>query len=328
VRVNFSDPILLNRASLVASYTPGSSLPQDERLHLRAEYERYDWRASAKLNDADFYDLFGPTKTSRKGHGASLGWRKTLVFDEPRNLELDAEGSYAGNIDSLPDYQDVPVEVDTLFSLRARLSFSDVRSSLGHVDDEKGVKWELALDGEHADGRYFPRFRGGLELGFALPIAHSSLWLRQFAGWSPGDRDEPFANFFFGAFGNNWVDRRDEKRYREHHSFPGLELNEVGGTNFVRSLLEWNLPPIRFRRAGTPGFHLTWARPALFAGVLGTNLDDASVRRFVENVGAQLDLRINAIDSLDLTLSFGYAMAFEDGQGPRREAMVSLKLGR
>ena len=73
------------------------------------------------------------------------------------------------------------------------------------------------------------------------------------------------------------MDHRTEKRYRLWYSFPGVELNEIGGTTFAKSMLEWNLPPLRFRRAGSPGFYLTWMRPALFASGIATNLDDANV---------------------------------------------------
>jgi hypothetical protein len=124
------------------------------------------------------------------------------------------------------------------------------------------------------------------------------------------------------------VDHGDEKRYRAWYSFPGLELNEVGGTNYVKSILEWNLPPIRCRRVGHPGFYLTWARPALFVSGLATNLDRSSLRRVVTNVGTQLDFRLSALSRLDLTFSVGYAVAFEDGARPRHETMVSLKLLR
>ncbi|MCB9250095.1 MAG: hypothetical protein H6613_16875 [Ignavibacteriales bacterium] len=71
-----------------------------------------------------------------------------------------------------------------------------------------------------------------MDYGFALPINHSSIWLRSSAGYSYGDRDEPFANFYFGGFGNNYVDNLPEKRYREYYSFPGVELNSIGGTNY------------------------------------------------------------------------------------------------
>ena len=59
-----------------------------------------------------------------------------------------------------------------------------------------------------------------------------------------------------------------------------------------------------------------------------TNLDDAGTRRSLGNVGAQLDFRFNMLSRLDLTLSLGYARAFEDGARPRDEYMVSLKLLR
>jgi hypothetical protein len=328
LRANLSDPLQLNKVVLAAAYTPDGDLPGNERLHLRAEYARYDWSARVKLNDADFYDLVGPTRTGRKGYSAGLGWDKTLVFDEPRRLTLKLDAAFSGKLDRLPEYQNVEVAVDELLTLQAGLAWTNVRSSLGHVDDEKGQRWSLAFRGDYVDGKTVPKLHGTLDLGFALPLGHSSIWLRNAAGFSPRSREEPFANFFFGGFGNNYLDRGEEKRYREYYSLPGLELNELGGRNFARSLLEWNLPPLRFRRAGSPGFYLTWARPALFATLLGTDLDAGAARRVVSDVGAQLDLRLSALSALDVTLSMGYAVAFEEGREPRREAMVSLKLLR
>jgi len=328
LRVNFSDPLMLNQADIVASYSPGGGLPDDEKLHLGAEFHRYDWRASAWLNRADFYDLFGPTKVGRKGHGAGLGWNRTLIYDKPRWLQLDIEADYSGNLDTLPDYQNVPVEVDSLVTARAELSYENFRSSLGHVDDEKGLGWSVVLQGQHVDGRSVPRLHGTLDLGFGLPLSHSSVWLRNAAGLSSGDRDDPFANFYFGGFGNNWVDRGDEKRYREYYALPGAEINEIGGRNFAKSTLEWNLPPVRFREVGKPGFYLTWARPALFSTVLATDLDNGVFRRVLWNAGAQVDFRIVALSVLDVTVSAGYAVAVEDGYKPRHEGMISLKILR
>jgi hypothetical protein len=69
-------------------------------------------------------------------------------------------------------------------------------------------------------------------------------------------------------------------------------------------------------------------RPALFVTGLATNLDDAVTRRKAVDAGAQLDFRFSALNVLDLTLSVGGAMAFEDGHAPRREAMISLKVLR
>jgi hypothetical protein len=174
----------------------------------------------------------------------------------------------------------------------------------------------------------FTKVRGRYDVGAQLPLGHSSVWVRNAAGFSPQNRAEPFANFYFGAFGNNYVDHKDEQRYREYQSLPGLEINEAGGRNFVKSVVEWTVPPVRFSRAGTPGFYLTWVRPSVFVGGLMTNLDARAVRRTVTNAGAQLDFRFSALSSLDLTLSVGGAVAFTDRSRPRREAMISLKVLR
>jgi hypothetical protein len=328
VRANFSDPLQLNRLHLAASYSPDSALESSERVHLLAEYRRYDWRARATLNSADFYDLFGPTKTGRRGHAVELGYHRTLVFDEPRRIDLDASATYAGDLDRLPEYQNVAVDVDRLLTLRGALEGMNVRSSLGHVDDEKGRRWSASLSARRAAGSWHSRAHGTFDAGAALPIGHSSVWLRTAAGVSPGSRDDVFSNFFFGGFGNNWVDHQNEKRYREYYSFPGVELNEIGGRNFARAVLEWNLPPIRFRRAGTPGFYLTWARPALFVAGLATDVDHEPSRRTAATLGGQLDLHLTTLSALDMMVSVGGAVAFPEGGDPSRELMVSLKVLR
>jgi hypothetical protein len=326
VAVNYSDPLMLNRLQASLSVSPFTDLPSGERLHASARYERYDWRGEAAYNGASFYDLFGPTKTGRKGYRALVGHKNTLIYDEPRRLELDVSGSIAGNIDRLPDYQNVAVDVNTLGMMRAELSFTDVRKSLGWVDDEVGAKWSVEARGDIVGGEAFPKLRAGYDRGVAVPLGHSSIWLRSAAGFSPRDRANPFANFFFGGFGNNWVDSADEKRYRHFDSFPGLELNEIGGRNFARTMAEWNLPPLRFSRLGTPGFYATWLRPALFATVIGTDLDAGNVRRTVTSLGAQADLRFTVLSNQDMTLSFGAGVALEKDRPARREAMVSLKI--
>jgi hypothetical protein len=326
VRLNLSDRLQLNRMNVAASISPGGGVPAAERLHLAAAYDRYDWRARVALNSADFYDLFGPTKVGRKGYHALVGHKSLLVFDEPRRLELDLNGSVEGNLDRLPEYQNIAVNVDHLYSFESKLSFSDIRNSLGSVDDETGTRWSAGVKSRVVSGSVVPKVSATYDRGFALPIGHSSVWLRNAGGFSPRDRAEPFANFFLGAFGNNYVDHADEKRYREDYAFPGVDLNAIGGRNFLKSTVEWNLPPWRFSRLGTPGFYAPWLRPSLFAGALVTDLDAESVRRTATNIGGQLDLRLITLSELEMTLSIGGALAFERGQSVGREAMISLKI--
>jgi hypothetical protein len=305
MRLNFSDPLQLNRALLTATVS-GGSLPA-----------------------ADFYDMFGPTTTSRKGYLFGAGHRSTLIFDEPRRLDLDIDASYSGNLDRLPEYQNVVVDVRRLATVEARLRYSDVRNSLGYVDDETGRKWSIEGRGDVVHGIVVPKLFGTFDRGWALPAGHSSLWVRSSGGFSPTSVTEPFANFYFGGFGNNWVDHQDEKRYREYFSFPGAEINEVPGRNFLKSTIEWNLPPVRFKHVGTPGFYAAWMRAAVFAGGLATNLD-ASGTAFEKaaDLGVQLDFRFGVLSALDMTISVGGATAIRAATGPRHEAMLSLKILR
>ncbi len=328
VTAHFSDPIAMNRTTVTVSYSPDDDLTSEERLHASVEYRRYDWRANLRWNDADFYDLFGPTKTGRKGYAIELGRKSALLYDLPRELSLDLDVAYYGNLDRLPYAQNVEATFEQLATGAAHLTYSNIRSSLGAVDGEKGIQTEAILGANYVHDDLVRFGLAKLDLGFPLPLTHSSLWLRGSAGASSGDPLDEFANFFFGAFGNNWVDHRSAKRYREYYAFPGVEINDIGGKNFVKTMLEWNLPPWIFRRVGTPGFHLTWARASLFAAGIETNLEDEALARRVGDLGAQVDFRFSALSQLDLTLSAGYAVAFERGADRRGEAMVSLKILR
>ena len=145
-------------------------------------------------------------------------------------------------------------------------------------------------------------------------------------GYSIGERYEPFANFYFGGFGNNWIDYSTIQRYRRYYSFPGTELNSIAGTNFSKVMLEWSLPPIRFRRLGLPFFYITWMRTSLFNSGIMTNIDHKQYKRSLYNIGAQVDFRIIMLSHLPATFSLGYAVAFEKEQTPAKEFMFSLKI--
>jgi hypothetical protein len=326
MRFNFSDPLQLNRFQLNASYSPDQNLPSKERFHVRFQFKRYDWHVDARWNRADFYDLFGPTKVSRKGYGLRVGWDHTLLNDRPRRVTVSVEGQYDGGIDTLPRYQNIASPVDRVASAYARFHFENVRGSLGRVDEEKGQKADLYLSETYIPGAFFPQILATYDVGFQLPLKHSSIWLRSSAGGGTGDPADPFANFFFGGFGNNWLDNGEIHRYRQFYAFPGAELNELGGRTFVKSILEWNLPPIRFSHFGATGLYGTWARTSLFLAGLATNIDRSDLRQNVGDAGAQMDFRFTMLSRLDMTLSFGYAAAFEHGEAPRHEAMVSLKV--
>jgi hypothetical protein len=321
----FTDPAQLHKFELGATYSVGSDLPSNERLHVGVEYKALNWHASYRHNGADFYDLFGPTERSRKGDAWSIGYDRALIFDEPRRLDLSGEISYHTGLDTLPDNQNVPTEIEDILSLELDLHYTHTQKSIGAVDHEKGLRWDIALSVDDSDIDTVVKPHLALDFGFALPWKHSSIWFYNAAGTTNGERDDPLGNFYFGGFGNNYVDDGGVKRYREFDSFPGFEIDEIIATDFVKSVAEWNLPPIRFREIGKPGFFLSHIRPAVFFGALQADPGKA-FERTVTTLGMQLDLNFTLGHRLPMTFSVGYASGREDGERMDDEWMVSLKV--
>ena len=329
VRANFSDPSWFHRIGLDAGYTviDNDDLRSSEDWHGQLSYEHISgWWADLKYNAADFYDLFGPTKVSRKGYSVEVGYDRFLIYDKPRTLELTTSVGYFGNLEKLPKFQEIESSQSSLVEAEAGLEYRNVRSSLGHVDDEKGHIAAVYAHTYFADSDFNPALVGRYDFGVPLTFRHTSIWLRSAAGVADGDADDSLANFFFGGFGNNWVDHREVKRYRDVLRFPGYDIDDIGGRNFVRSMVELNLHPLRFERVGTPGFYLSWARPALFATVLRTELSNSDLRRTVTNIGGQIDFQFIVLSNMEMMLSAGYAQAFDDDNEDSDEFMLSLKI--
>ena len=141
--LNLSDPLMLNRLQhhrrLVADHVAADGA---SGCICQPTTNATTGAPRASFNDADFYDLFGPTKVGRKGYSALVGHRNALVFDEPRRLELDLSGrDRPATSTGCPTIRTCRSTSTTLFTLDATLSYTDVRNSLGDVDDETGSKW-------------------------------------------------------------------------------------------------------------------------------------------------------------------------------------------
>ena len=326
-RVNFEDPIRFASVSATLAYTPSTGdLPGNQQAHLDISGNYLGWRGNLAWNKSDFYDLFGPTKRSRKGYAVRLGYDNLLIFDEPRRLTLSTDFAHFGKIDTLPNAQNVGTPFTRLTTAEAKLNYTDMRRSLGAVDDEKGIGWTATLTLNRAGDRPSALLRGGVDFGLALPLAHSSLWSRTAAGAASGKLDDPVASFYFGGFGNNVVDNGSVKRYREFGAMPGFELDDVAGRKFAKQTLEWTLPPVVFESIGTPGFHLTWARSALFTSALWADAGGSAAPRRVANAGGQVDFRLSTLHWYEMILSLGYARGFERSRPARNEWMLSLKV--
>jgi hypothetical protein len=325
VHAIFEDPLQFHQVLATLAYSPATDVPGDERLHVNLEYKTQKWRLRYWHNGADFYDLFGPTYRSRRGDAALVGYKDALIYDPPNQLDFVADLAAYRGLDSLPQAQDVAAPSKNLVSAQVGLRYAGTEKSLGAIDYEKGVRWSLLGAGDLASGDLFPKVYGTFDFGAPLPLRHASLWLYSAAGVGGGDRTNPLSAFYFGGFGNNYLDDGEVKRYREYQSFPGFKIDTLAGRSFARSLVELNLPPLRFADIGRPSLFLSGVRPALFAGVLGIDPGKRGGRT-LETVGGQLDFNFTAALRLPMVLSIGAATGFEDGRRRGDEAMISLKI--
>jgi len=363
LRMNFMSTLGLNKGDLTITYSPQDSIPDDQKIHATGTMKLNvltgplagSWTLSGGKDASDFYDLFGPTISSRKGSFFRTSYSKTV--DNHLPLKMSTSLAVYGGFEELPDYQDQPAAYDKFFSGSLSFSHYKARRTLGSIDSEKGRIASLSLSGSYlphsADTpKLYTKGTLNASFGTLLPlIDHLPLWIRTSVGkskalmgevGSDGDVNEFFGYYFFGGFGNNWIDYQGIKRYRQYYSFPGAGITSIGGNNFVRVMGELILPALRFRRVGTPFLYLNWARLSLFStvlkgGMLGTDLIGTDEDTYgstitqATNVGLQLDIRLVLFSYMRSTLSIGYATAqssLKDGttHSYAPETMISLQI--
>ena len=329
VNARFSDPTGLAGINVDTSYSPDDSLPSKERLHAMVTAHIPEWTAGVAWNRADFYDLFGPTKRSLAGYNGYVTYDHFLTYDPPQSMDVMAKVAYYGDLVTLPGFQNVLSPTSNLFTTDVGLTSIDTRRSPGAVDDETGHRWSLKVHTYSAPGEFIPSIRGTFDVGFPLPLDHSSIWLRTGAGVSAGARDNPLSNFYLGGFGNNWVDsgaNGSAQRYRELLGMPGFEIDALQGKSLVKGMLEWCIPPWRFEDLGSPGFYVGWARPSLFATALETDVTNAEFRQQAYDVGGQLDFQLHVMHRWPMMFSVGVAQGFHGGGFATTEFMASLQV--
>jgi hypothetical protein len=334
-QVVFEDPLQFDQLSATLAYSPAAGLPASERIHADLQFHTIAWKLEYWHNNADFYDLTGPTERARKGDAVILDYQRALIYDPPQQPDFKAEaGAYLG-LDTLPGAQNVPTgsQDSNIGSLALKLDYQNTNKSLGAVDHERGFLANVAFEPDVSDGGAYPRIRGGLAFGVPIGASHSSLWLYTAAGASFGNASNPLGSYYLGGFGNNYIDNREVERYRQYDSFPGFEIDGIAARTFAKALGEWNLPPIRFAEVGRPSFYLGYLRGALFAGAMRVGPPSGGSQS-VATVGGQADLNFTVALRLPMTFSVGYARGFRLDGGPasalgRRpsgEFMASLKI--
>ena len=323
--LNFEDPLQFRQIKATISVSPYNHMKTLERFHVDLELKLLDWRFRYWHNDADFYDLFGPVERSRKGDAFIVNYKKAKIYDPPRQLDVFGTAAAYFGLRQLPNAQNVQSGFKTLVSTELGARYTNTTKSLGAVDHEKGIGWEVVADADYAKSDIYPRIHAGFDAGVPLPIHNSSVWIYSSAGIAGGKSQSPLGSFYFGSFRNNYVDDREVKRYRELESFPGFDIDGIDARTFAKAVGEWNLPPVRFAEVGTPSLFLSSARTALFAGILAADRASGGSQTY-QTVGAQIDFNFTVALRLPMTFSIGAASGFRDGHYRRTELLASLKI--
>jgi hypothetical protein len=322
--LHIADPLQFRQLSASFAISPFKKVRRAERFHLNLEYQTPNWKLTYWHNLADVYDLAGPVLRSRKGDAFIASYTRPLIYDPPRQLDVFGSVSAFFGLDQLPGAQNI-ASPKNLRSAEIGLRYTNTTKALGGVDHEKGFAGRIVAATDEAEGHFYPKLYGGVDLGTALPWPNSSAWLYAHAGMTGGPRLNPLAAYYFGSFRNNYVDDRPEKRYREMESFPGFDIDQLAVRKFARVTGEVNLPPIRFAEVGTASFYLSHIRPAVFAGIMAAETPDGRGHHYAD-VGAQFDLNFTVMLRLPMVLSFGAAAGFEDGHYRKTEWLASLKI--
>lgn len=332
--LQFQDPVGLSRMKAFVGVSPWSRNPWANRVHADLQWDYRLWHASASWNHSDFYDLFGPTQTSRKGYGFSVGYGRSNRLMAPLKKEWGADLAAYGLMDALPIAQNVLIgsECRSIQGASFYYHLSKTRRSLGGVVNEQG--WELGTDNNIylAAGHLYPTFTATANGGLLVPfVRNTSIWLRNTAGTTLSSQDEAFAYSYFGGFQSNWVDCSAPYRVSglyNYSALPGAQIDQIRARSFVRSQLSLDLRPIRFNDFGFLFLYPTATRLSLFAGTLLTS--EPGRQAAYCDLGAELSTEVVLFNYMRTTWSIGYAYiqgsaASFLGQ-PQHEWMFSLKL--
>jgi hypothetical protein len=326
-RMNWRDPMGVSSVSLFLAGSPWSQNPDNQKAHIQLQWNLWLWSFIAQYNKTDFYDLFGPTRTSRPGYAFGVKYLKNHTLNTPFKYLYGFQLMYHGDLEVLPDFQNITSPIKQMVGLSATTEISKLRRTLGGVDDEKGYRWNLSANGYYANKGFFPSLVSEQQAGVLIPgIRNTSFWIRNATGLSFGKPESPLASFYFGGFRNNYIDWQPVSQYRKTMAFPGAEIDEIAARHFVKTMGELCLRPFRMRNIGTTWLYPTFIRPTIFGTHMAIVTDGYSTLKNLYNIGVQIDLELVLFSYLKTTWSAGYARKMEPSLAPNEQWMFSLKL--
>ncbi len=323
VRTFFIDKTNLLSIDSEISYSPTTSLDENEKIHIKTDIRYFSWNFGFKHNYSNFYDLVGPQKVSRKGTRFELMHTKSLFNDE--TITFNTKPGLYATFNSDVVTQNVKSKQDGVYSADNLITLSNTKRTLGAIEAEYGYDFNLYTGLDLIEEEKFSKAYIKADFGFTTPVKNMNVWLRTYTGKAFGDRSSPYAYYYFGGFRNNYLDNKNTKQYRTLSSFAGIDINEIFANDFFKGQLELNLPTIHHLKFNNLQLIPKHMQTSLFAGVLQSGLEDIQKDNRYYNLGVQTDINFILLSQLKSSLSFGFARAY-DIDKHYDEYMISLSL--
>lgn len=322
---HFSDPMFIHDLQVEIGTSPFNENPVGPKFHLRVKYD-YNRKVhlSFSQNATDFYDLFNDRKRSMIGRKITLGHTHYWKYDIPHKITQSTEIAMYNGVEFINDNL-VRVSRPDFMVAQTQWNSKDLRRTIGSSDYESGNMYDVTLRvfGDNPDA---PEYAGQITAewdNFSNWIAdHNTLHLKLAGGYHFDNPDLIQARFYFGGFGNRYVENVDVKQFRKVFRFPGIPIYSLSADRFVKVMFENNLPPLRFGSANIGSHLVNHLDASIYSQAMYAHSEQGN---YWINLGTQINFVIKHWFNLESTVSAGIAKAWGENSNDW-EWFMSLKL--
>ena len=322
---HFSDPLLVHELKIEAGYSPFNENLVGPKFHLKVVYD-YNRKVKFAFNQnaADFYDLFNSRKRGMIGRKITLGYLHYWKYDNPHKIKQNTEIALYNGVEFINDNL-VRVKRPDFFVAQTNYNSTDLRRTIGSSDFENGNIFDFTFQvfGDNPDDPQFAgQLRGEWHNYSKLLFDHNTLHFKLAAGYHYDNENLIQARFYFGGFGNRYVENEEVKQYRKVFRLPGIPIYSLDTDRFVKIMLENNFPPIRFSNLSFSQHFINHLDFSIYSQALIVKSD---VSNKWLDIGIQGNIVFKHWFNLESTFSAGIAKAWWD-KGEDWEWFLSIKL--
>ncbi len=322
---HISDPLINHDIKMEVGYSPITKIKGIPKFHIKVEYD-YKKKFMFKLqhNAPDFYDLFNERKRGIIGTKITLGNKHFWIYDNPYKLEQNTEIAVYSGVEFILDNL-VKVSEPDFMVAQTELKSKYLRRTIGSSDYESGNQFSItfrAFGSNPREPQYAAQIYSEWDHYSLVFWKHNVFHFKIAAGYHHDNKNLIQSRFYFGGFGNRYVENEKVKQYRKVFRFPGIPIYSLSTDRFVKIIFENNLPPIRFGSLGVGAHFINHLDFAFYTQGIYAN---SAPGNYWIDIGAQINLVLKHWFNLESTISGGIAQAWSKDNNSW-EWFVSLKL--